>query len=175
MAGKLAAKHLPTTEVVGQLPRDFLLSEAFKVLGWALLVGIAIGGSFLVWALAHKSWHVPEVTVVNVKGWFSRHWLGFTIGAAICLLAGLGIEVFARPLAHGIACQKNGQRPVSGWYIGQSGDRTYIGEIGAIEGQTPKIASLPNDMLGFVFIGGGAEADFGRTICKSFASRSRPR
>lgn len=172
MAGKLSAKHLPTAEVVGQLPREFLLSEAFKVLGWALLAGIIIGVCLLVgWALAHKSLQFPEITAVRAKGWFSKHWFGFTIAVLICLSAGWTFEVFARPLSLGIACQKNGHRPVSGWYIGQSGDRTYIGELAGLNG-TPRIASLPNDMLGFVFIGGGPEDDFGVRMCKSFAHRS---
>jgi hypothetical protein len=37
---KLLRKNLPTTEVVGRLPREFLLSEAFRVLAWVCLWGL---------------------------------------------------------------------------------------------------------------------------------------
>jgi hypothetical protein len=161
---KLLRKNLPTTEVVGRLPREFLLSEAFRVLAWGLLVGIVVGFIFFVRALWKRNWRVPQITAANAKEWFSQHWLALTLGAVACLAAGVAIEVLVRPLPQGIACQKNGGKPVYGWYIGQSGDRTYIGVI------PPRIASLPNDKLGFVFIGGGGSNDRGVQICKEFES-----
>jgi hypothetical protein len=134
-----------------------------------LLVGIVVKSIFFVGALRRRNWRVPQITAANAKERFSQHWLALTLGAVACLAAGVAIEVLVRPLPHGIACQKNGDKPVYGWYIGQSGDRTYIGEIPE-KRRSPRIASLPNDKLGFVFIGGGGSNDRGVQLCKEFES-----
>jgi hypothetical protein len=163
---------LPATEVVGQLPHEFLLSVAFKVLGWTLLVGLGFAaGALVVQALPPvKNRRQDMSPPTTVTAWLKKWWKLLALAAVTCLALGVFFESI-RPLPRGVACQqKRGSAPIYGWYIGQSGDHTYIGEIPAHPENPSRIASLPNDKIGFVFIGGAAPDDRGVELCSQFAS-----
>jgi hypothetical protein len=163
LAWQLHNEHLPASAVVWQLPREFLLSVTIKVVGWALLLAILLGTYPAVLVkLASDRWQ-----------WAARRRLiigGSTIaGVALFLAGGAWFESHVSVLQNAVACQKNGGRPVTGKFIGQSGDRTYIGERVR---EHARVASLPNDQMGFLFVGGDFDAtrlDRATKLCKDFA------
>jgi hypothetical protein len=164
----LKHEHLPATAIVAQLPREFLLTVTLKVFGFALLAAMVV-----LIAIVFVLGSADSSTRRKVLPWVRRHRRPTVIAALlvglVCLAAGMAIQSLLLGLPNTVACLTNKGEPLWGSYIGQTGDRTYIGEAHVTH---PRIASIPNDEVGPVFIGGEVPSDHGRKLCNSFQPSS---
>jgi hypothetical protein len=163
----LKNEHLPATAIVAQLPREFLLTVTLKVFGFALLAALAVGLIVGV-VLGSTDSRVRR----SVRPWVAKHRRISVIAATAvglgCLAIGMAIQA-QLGLPNTVACLKNTGTPLYGAYVGQTGSRTYVGEP---HRNPARIASIPNDEVGPVFIGGKIPPDNGVKLCKSFEPSS---
>jgi hypothetical protein len=159
----LRHEHLPPTAIVAQLPREFLLTVTLKVFGFALLTALVVLLLVVVvlGSADSRSWR-------KIIPWMRKHRRVSVIVAVaaglLCLATGAFIQT-RLGLPSTVACLKDKGTPVFGTYIGQTGDRTYVGEPHVSKG---RIASLPNDEVGTVFIGGNIPDDNGVDLCAKY-------
>jgi cytochrome bd-type quinol oxidase subunit 2 len=134
---RLGLRELPSTAVVSQLPREFLVSAGLLTVGPAVVAG-GIAYVLLPARLraAERRKRTVRVVVAAV--------------AVLTLVIG-GLWVAKKPFV-AKACMTAGA-PVSGFFIGEAKERTYLGE----NGDTPRrIVSLPSAQVQRLVIGGAA-------------------
>ena len=137
LAGRLGLRQLPSTAVVSQLPREFLVSSGLLVVG---IPAVAGGIAYAILPSRYRSGERLEQTVRTL----------LLIVAVLAIILG-GLSVAKKPFP-AKACL-NGGTSLSGFFIGEAADRTYLGEGGA----TPRrIISLPSGQVDRLLIGGDA-------------------
>ena len=136
---RLGLRDLPSTAVVAQLPREFLLSTGLNVV---LPAPAAAVGLYVSFVLLFKR---------------SREKLARNAGvlAAVVAVASAGYYIAKAPFPAKV-CSPTGGTAAVGDFIGETGDRVYIGELRDHEGRR-RIASVPVAGVGQVLIGGGAK------------------
>ena len=140
---RLGLEGLPSTAAVAQLPREFLISVGLTVLVPALGIG-ALGW----WIAGGDSSDGRRATAI-----------GLALGLTWYLV--LGIAQVAKSPFPAKVCLANGGE-VSGVFIGETGDRTYVGDR---SGQHPRrIISIPLARVERVLIG-GKDRQLGNAQC----------
>jgi len=135
---RLGLRDLPSTAVVAQLPREFLLSTGLNVVLPAPAVAVAL---YVLFVLAAKRSGTRVVRNAVVL-------------AAVVAVASAGYYIAKAPFPAKV-CSPTGGAAAVGDFIGETGDRVYIGGLRDPEGQR-RIASVPVAGVGQVLIGGGA-------------------
>jgi hypothetical protein len=144
---RLGLRDLPASAVVAQLPREFLLSTGLNVLlplpaaVVAVWVSAALAGRHVSTTLAAK---LSGTAVVRVT----------IVLAAIAALLSAGYYIWKDPFPAKV-CAPTGSTTAVGDFIGETGQRVYIGELRDSDGRR-RIASVPVAGVGQVLIGGGA-------------------
>jgi hypothetical protein len=136
---RLGLRDLPSTAVVAQLPREFLLSTGLNVVLPAPAVAVALYAAFALPAKRSRARVGRNAAVL----------------AALVAVASAGYYVWKDPFPAKI-CSPAGGAAAVGDFIGETGDRVYIGELRDSEGRR-RIASVPVAGVGQVLIGGGAQ------------------
>lgn len=139
IAARLGLRDLPSTAVVAQLPREFLLSTGLNVVLPAPAILVALYVSV---ALARKR-----------SG--ARVARNAVVLAALAAVASAGYYILKDPFPAKI-CSPTGNTAAAGDFIGETGERVYIGELRDAAGHR-RIASVPVAGVGQVLIGGGAQ------------------
>jgi hypothetical protein len=134
---RLGLRELPSTAVVSQLPREFLVSSGL------LTVGPPVVAGGLAYVLLPVRWRTGERRTRTLR-------LLFAAIVAVTVIVG-ALWVAKAPFV-AKACMTAGA-PVSGFFIGEAKERTYLGE----NGHTPRrIVSLPSGQVQRLLIGGAA-------------------
>jgi hypothetical protein len=136
---RLGLRDLPSSAVVAQLPREFLLSTGLNVVLPAPAVAVAIYVSLALAARQSRAKMVRNAVVV----------------AAVFAAVSAGYYVWKDPFPAKV-CSPAGGATAVGDFIGETGERVYIGELRDPSGRR-RIASVPVAGVGQVLIGGGAE------------------
>lgn len=136
---RLGLRDLPSSAVVAQLPREFLLSTGLNVVLPAPAVAVALYASVALAAGQSRAALVRNAVVV----------------AAVVAVASAGYYVWKDPFPAKV-CSPAGSATAIGDFIGETGERVYIGELRDPAGRR-RIASVPVAGVGQVLIGGGAE------------------
>jgi hypothetical protein len=130
---RLGVGGLPSSVAVPQLPREFLIGVGLLVVAPAIGVGFG-----LAWVLRRRS---PSRTASSV--------LGLAAGVACYLL--IGALVVAKDPFPAKVCLNDG-RQVGGVLIGETGDRTYLGDP---QGASPRrVISIPQSHIERLVVGG---------------------
>lgn len=144
---RLGVRDLPSTAVVAQLPREFLLSTGLNVT--------------LPFPAAVVAIYVSVVLVRNrLSASASARPSGSTVARNAIVLAALaavisaGYYIWKDPFPAKV-CSPAGDAAAVGDFIGETGQRVYIGERRDAEGRR-RIMSLPVAGVGQLLIGGGA-------------------
>jgi hypothetical protein len=140
---QLGLEELPSTVAVAQLPREFLISVGLTV------VVPAIGVGLLGWWLAHRHWKENGRAVAA----------GIALGV-VCYLAIGGAQVAKTPFPAKV-CLANSDE-VSGVFIGETSDRTYLGDLSREHPR--RIISIPLARVDRVLVG-GSEEQLGSVSC----------
>lgn len=137
LALRLGLRELPSTAVVSQLPREFLVSSGLLTVGPAVVAG---GIAYVL---------LPaRLRAVDRR----RRTVGALLAAVGILTVVIGALWVAKAPFVAKACMTAGA-PVSGFFIGEARERTYLGE----NGDTPRrIVSLPSAQVQRLLIGGAA-------------------
>jgi len=135
---RLGLRDLPSSAVVAQLPREFLLSTGLNVVlpAPAVLVTAYVGLALI----SKRTANVVRNCVVI---------------AVVVALASAGYYVWKDPFPAKV-CSPEGGAVSVGDFIGETGERVYVGELRDAEGRR-RIASVPVAGVGQVLIGGGAQ------------------
>jgi hypothetical protein len=134
LSARLGLRELPSTAVVSQLPREFLVSLGL----------LAVGPPVLVAGLVYAFLPSPRQTRET-----RRRLLALAVACTVTVSAFL---IAKAPFA-AKACLEGGGS-ASGFFIGEAPDRTYLGE----SGETPRrIISLPTARVQRLLVGGDAE------------------
>jgi hypothetical protein len=136
---RLGLRDLPSTAVVAQLPREFLLSTGLNVVLPAPAVAVGIYVSFVLLAKRSRARVGRNAAVL----------------ATLVAVASAGYYIAKAPFPAKV-CSPAGSAAAVGDFIGETGDRVYIGELRDQEGRR-RIASVPVAGVGQVLIGGGAQ------------------
>jgi hypothetical protein len=139
--------------VVAQLPREFLLSTGLNVMLPlpAGLVAIYVSGALArKYAKARKQGGAEAAA----KPSGARVTRRVIIIAALAAVASAGYYIWKDPFPAKV-CSPAGDATAVGDFIGETGQRVYIGERRDRDGRR-RIASLPVAGVGQVLIGGGA-------------------
>ena len=136
---RLGLRDLPTTAVDAQLPREFLLSTGLNVVLPAPAVAVGLYVSFVLLAKRNRARVGRNAAVL----------------AALVAVASAGYYIAKAPFPAKV-CSPAGSAAAVGDFIGETGDRVYIGERRDDEGRR-RIASVPVAGVGQVLIGGGAQ------------------
>lgn len=153
---RLGIRDLPSTAVVAQLPREFLLSMGLNVMlpfpaaVVTVYVAAALARNYVSVELARKRGNDRVAT--KLSGARVAH--NAIILAAIAAVASACYYIWKDPFPAKV-CSPAGDATAVGDFIGETGQRVYIGEGRDPEGQR-RIASLPVTGVGQVLIGGGA-------------------
>jgi hypothetical protein len=139
IGARLGLRDLPSTAVVAQLPREFLLSTGLNVVLPAPAVAVVLYASVALAAKRSRAKVVRESAVL----------------AALVALASAGYYIWKDPFPAKV-CSPAGDAAAVGDFIGETGDRVYIGALRDPAGRR-RIASVPVAGVGQVLIGGGAE------------------
>lgn len=189
---RLGLRDLPSSAVVAQLPREFLLSTGLNVAlpAPATAVALYVAASLVLERsevrLVRNSVLAGFALVVAVATYYLSLWAGLSDGVAlavalaVCISALLALKrsgaklvrnsvVLALVVAVAAAgyyvlkdpfpakvCSSAGSVAAVGDFIGETGDRVYIGELRDRDGRR-RIASVPTAGVSQVLIGGGAE------------------
>jgi hypothetical protein len=195
---RLGLRDLPSSAVVAQLPREFLLSTGLNVSLPAPATAVALyvaAGLVLERSegrLVRISILAGFALVVAVAGYYISVWaglsdgLGLAVALALCISALLALKrsgaklvrnsvVLALVVAVASAgfyvlkdpfpakvCSSAGSVAAVGDFIGETGDRVYVGALRDPEGRR-RIASVPLAGVSRVLIGGGAQ----QTPCRT--------
>ncbi|MGH2797219.1 MAG: hypothetical protein ACRDM0_06015 [Thermoleophilaceae bacterium] len=135
---RLGLRDLPSSAVVAQLPREFLLSTGLNVVLPAPAVAVAVYASV-------------ALVVGQGKATVARR---SAVLAACVAVASAGYYIWKDPFPAKI-CSEAGGATAVGDFIGETGERVYIGELRDREGRR-RIASVPVARVGQLLIGGGA-------------------
>jgi hypothetical protein len=134
LSARLGLRELPSTAVVSQLPREFLVSLGL----------LAVGPPVLVAALAY---------VFLPRRRQTRETRRTLLALAVAFTVVVSAFLIAKAPFPAQACLEGGGS-VSGFFIGEAADRTYLGE----SGDTPRrIVSLPTARVQQLLVGGEAE------------------
>jgi hypothetical protein len=136
---RLGLRDLPSTAVVAQLPREFLLSTGLNVILPAPAVAAAVYVAFVLATKRSRTRLVRNAVVL----------------AACAALASAGYYILKDPFPAKV-CSPTGSAVAAGDFIGETGQRVYIGELRDAEGRR-RIASVPVAGVAQVLIGGGAQ------------------
>jgi hypothetical protein len=136
---RLGLRDLPSTAVVAQLPREFLLSTGLNVVLPAPAVAVALYVSCALLAKRSRARVGRNAAVL----------------AAVVAVASAGYYIAKDPFPAKV-CSPTGRATAAGDFIGETGDRVYIGELRDPRGQR-RIASVPVAGVGQVLIGGGSQ------------------
>jgi hypothetical protein len=147
---RLGLRDLPSSAVVAQLPREFLLSTGLNVV---LPFPAAMVAVYLLGELAWK--YAPEA-LARRRG-APRVARNAIVVAAVFAVASAGYYIWKDPFPAKV-CSPAGDATAVGDFIGETGQRVYIGELRDREGRR-RIASVPVAGVGQVLIGGGAHDD----------------
>ena len=153
---RLGIRDLPSSAVVAQLPREFLLSTGLNVMlpfpaaVVAVYVAAALARNYVFVYLARKR----DSARVAAKLSGARVVRNAIILAVIAAVASAGYYIWKDPFPAKV-CSPAGDATAVGDFIGETGERVYIGELRDSEGRR-RIASLPVTGVGQVLIGGGA-------------------
>jgi hypothetical protein len=144
---RLGLRDLPSTAVVAQLPREFLLSTGLNVI---LPFPAAVVGVYVSAALARN-----YISIAMARGRSgAKVARNAIVLAALAAVASAGYYVWKDPFPAKV-CSTAGGATAIGDFIGETGQRVYIGEVRDPDGQR-RIASVPVAGVGEVLIGGGA-------------------
>jgi hypothetical protein len=135
---RLGIRDLPSSAVVAQLPREFLLSTGLNVVLPAPVVAVALYVSVVLVTRRGRARLVRNAVVI----------------AALFAAASAAYYVWKDPFSAKV-CSPAGTEVAAGDFIGETGDRVYIGELRDPSGRR-RIASVPVAGVGQVLIGGGA-------------------
>jgi hypothetical protein len=144
---RLGLRDLPSTAVVAQLPREFLLSTGLNVIlplpaaVVAVCVSAALAGRRFSGTVARKLSGARLIRYVIVL-------------AALAAVAPGAYYIWKDPFPAKV-CSPAGSTTAVGDFIGETGQRVYIGELRDSQGRR-RIASVPVAGVGEVLIGGGA-------------------
>jgi hypothetical protein len=153
---RLGIRDLPSSAVVAQLPREFLLSTGLNVIlpfpaaVVAVYVSAALARNYVSVALARR----------RGRARFAAKPRGATLArnaivlAALAAIASAGYYIWKDPFPAKV-CSPAGDATAVGDFIGETGQRVYIGEHRDPDGRR-RIASVPVAGVGQVLIGGGA-------------------
>jgi hypothetical protein len=136
---RLGLRDLPSSAVVAQLPREFLLSTGLNVVLPAPAVAVALYVSFVL--VARRTRH--------------RLLRNAAVLAAFFAIASAAYYIWKDPFPAKV-CSPAGSTVAAGDFIGETGDRVYIGRPRDPAGRR-RIASVPVAEVGQVLIGGGAQ------------------
>jgi hypothetical protein len=136
---RLGLRDMPSSAVVAQLPREFLLSTGLNVVLPAPAVAVAL---YVSAALATR----------RSRAKVARN--SIVLAAAVAV-ASAGYYILKDPFPAKV-CSPAGDAVAVGDFIGETGERVYIGELRDPAGRR-RIASLPVAGVGQVLIGGGAQ------------------
>jgi hypothetical protein len=136
---RLGLRDLPSSAVVAQLPREFLLSTGLNVVLPAPAVAVALYASLALAARQSRAKLARNAVVL----------------AAVFAVASAVYYVWKDPFPAKV-CSPAGGATAVGDFIGETGERVYIGELRDPSGRR-RIASVPVAGVGQVLIGGGAE------------------
>jgi hypothetical protein len=143
---RLGLGHLPSSAVVAQLPRDFLLSIGLT----AVLPGLVLGGI------------VAGCLTFGGDAARGAAPVAFAAVALVACVVIAALFAFKDPFPARV-CSVDGAADATGVFIGETQDRIYIGDAPDRPGRH-NITSVPLSRVARVFIGGGAaEARCGRT------------
>jgi hypothetical protein len=138
---RLGLRDLPSTAVVAQLPREFLLSTGLNVVLPAPAVVVAL---YVALVFATKRSRARLIRNAALLG-------------AVFALASAAYYIWKDPFPAKV-CSPAGSALAVGDFVGETGDRVYIGQLRDPSGQR-RIASVPVASVGEVLIGGGAEKE----------------
>jgi hypothetical protein len=156
---RLGLRDLPSSAVVAQLPREFLLSTGLNVIlpfpaaVVAVYVSAALARNYVSAALAGKRGGARAAA--KPSGARVAH--NAIVLAVLAAVASAGYYIWKEPFPAKV-CSPAGDATAVGDFIGETGQRVYIGERRDPEGQR-RIASLPVAGVGQVLIGGGAHKE----------------
>jgi hypothetical protein len=136
---RLGLRDLPSTAVVAQLPREFLLSTGLNVVLPAPAVAVGLYVSFVLATKRRRDTMARNAVVL-----------------AVFVAAASAVYYIGKAPFPAKVCSPTGGTAAAGDFIGETGDRVYIGERRDAEGRR-RIASVPVAFVGQVLIGGGAE------------------
>lgn len=135
--------------------------------GFAVLIAVGVGGLAAL-VLGSANSRVWRKVVPWMRGHRRLSLLGAAGVAALSLFAGMWIQS-RLGLPNAVACLKNKGTALDGAFVGQTGDRTYVGEPKTTTTEK-RIVSIPNDEVGVLFIGGAIPDDQGGELCKTYES-----
>jgi hypothetical protein len=156
---RLGIRDLPSSAVVAQLPREFLLSTGLNVIlpfpatVGAVYVSAALARNYVSVALARKRGRARGAA----KPSGARVARNAVVLAVLAAVASAGYYIWKDPFPAKV-CSPAGDATAVGDFIGETGQRVYIGERRDPEGQR-RIASVPVTGVGEVLIGGGAHEE----------------
>jgi hypothetical protein len=161
---RLGLRDLPSSAVVAQLPREFLLSTGLNViLPFPAAVVVAYVSASLAWryvsaAIARKrreqlkpGTQAEREAEKPTGGRVARNAI---VLAVVAVFASAGYYIWKDPFPAKV-CSPAGDAVAVGDFIGETGQRVYIGERRDTDGRR-RIASVPVAGVGQVLIGGGA-------------------
>jgi hypothetical protein len=124
---RLGLVRLPSSAAVPQLPREFLISTGLLIVAPAIAVGAGVH-------------------------WASRRWLPAAVAGLACYLLIGALVVLKDPFPAKV-CLHDGSE-LAGVLIGETGDRTYLGDPGAAHPR--RVISIPASQVARVIVGGSA-------------------
>jgi hypothetical protein len=165
---RLGLRDLPSSAVVAQLPREFLLSTGLNVIlpfpaaVVAAYVSAALAWKYVSAAIARKRRGATEAGNPSgaseaEKETGARVARNAIVLAVVAAFASAGYYIWKDPFPAKV-CSPAGDATAVGDFIGETGQRVYIGERRDPEGRR-RIASVPVAGVGQVLIGGGAHEE----------------
>ena len=150
---RLGLRDLPSTAVVAQLPREFLLSTGLNVI---LPIPAAVVAVYVASVMAGRYFVARKRRDAGARAKLSAASLArnVIVLALVAAVASAGYYVWKDPFPAKV-CSPTGRTTAVGDFIGETGQRVYIGELRDRQGQR-RIASVPVAGVGQVLIGGGA-------------------
>ena len=150
---RLGLRDLPSTAVVAQLPREFLLSTGLNVI---LPIPAAVVAVYVASVMAGRHFVARKRRDAGARAKLSAASLArnVIVLALVAAVASAGYYVWKDPFPAKV-CSPTGRTTAVGDFIGETGQRVYIGELRDRQGQR-RIASVPVASVGQVLIGGGA-------------------
>lgn len=172
LAARLGRGHLPSTTVVPQLPREFLISQGLLIVIPALAAGALAYAITVGWLRRHdrkvqraapqapgdhpsdeQTGEPSAATEPQQRHWWQKRtaprWIA-GITTVVVFAFFFGLFSLKSPFA-GHVCLTNGAT-VSGVLIGEASQRTYLGEPPS--GSFSRIISIPQSQIAALYVGG---------------------